>query len=215
LLTQRGRFIVFEGGEGTGKSTQARLLADVLAGATIDVVLTREPGGAPGAEILRRLLLEAPPTSLWTPLSEALLHSAARNEHLERTICPALDQGRWVISDRFADSTVAYQGAGLGLAANVVENLNRLVLGTLQPDLTLILDLVPEEALQRAAARRTSDRYESMGIEFHRRVRAAFLDRARDGGRRYAIVDAARDITEVHEAIRDLVCQRVGIDLTG
>ncbi len=118
-MTERGRFIVFEGGEGTGKSTQARLLADALGENGVGVVLTREPGGAPGAEALRRLLIEAPPTLGWAPLSEALLYYAARNEHIEKTIRPALARGTWVISDRFADSTAAYQGAGLALGVNV------------------------------------------------------------------------------------------------
>lgn len=215
-MAECGKFIVFEGGEGTGKSTQARLLVEALAATAIDVLLTREPGGAPGAEMLRQLLVEAPPPAPgWAPISEALLHVAARNEHLERTIRPTLADGRWVISDRFADSTLAYQGAGLGVGANVVGCLNGLVLRDLVPDLTIILDLPPETALQRAAARRlTLDRYETMDIEFHRRVRNAFLDIARNGGRRYAVVDAAPDVGHVQQAVRELVRERIGIALT-
>jgi dTMP kinase len=215
-LTERGRFIVFEGGEGTGKSTQARLLADALGHAGVGVIVTREPGGAPGAELLRRLLVESPPTPGWAPLSEALLHYAARNEHLDKTIRPALARGIWVISDRFADSTAAYQGAGLALDGAIFGCLSRLVIGDLAPDLTLVLDLATEAALDRAASRGTQrDRYEGMDLEFHRRVRAAFLEIARKGGRRYAIIDAAPDVRRVQQAVRDVVRDRLGIELSG
>jgi dTMP kinase len=213
-LTERGRFIVFEGGEGTGKSTQARLLADALGKAGVEVVLTREPGGAPGAEALRHLLVEAPPAIGWAPLSEALLHYAARNEHLEKTIRPALARGTWVISDRFADSTAAYQGAGLALGPEVFDCLRRLVIGDLAPDLTLVLDLATEEALDRAAARSSlRDRYEGMGLDFHRRVRAALIEIARKGEHRYALIDAAPDVRRVQQAVRDVVRDRLGIQL--
>jgi dTMP kinase len=215
-LTERGRFIVFEGGEGTGKSTQSRLLADALGHAGVGVIVTREPGGAPGAELLRRLLLESPPTPGWAPLSEALLHYAARNEHLDKTIRPALARGIWVISDRFADSTAAYQGAGLALDGEIFGCLSRLVIGDLAPDLTLVLDLATEAALDRAASRGTQrDRYEGMDLEFHRRVRAAFLEIARKGGQRYAIIDAAPDVGRVQQAVRDVVRDRLGIELSG
>jgi dTMP kinase len=215
-LTDRGRFIVFEGGEGTGKSTQARLLADALGHAGVGVIVTREPGGAPGAELLRRLLLESPPTPGWAPLSEALMHYAARNEHLDKTIRPALARGIWVVSDRFADSTAAYQGAGLALDGEILGCLSRLVIGELAPDLTLVLDLATEAALDRAASRGTQrDRYEGMDLEFHRRVRAAFLEIARKGGRRYAVIDAAPDVGRVQQAVRDVVRDRLGIELSG
>jgi dTMP kinase len=215
-LTERGRFIVFEGGEGTGKSTQARLLADALRKTGVGVVLTREPGGAPGAEALRRLLIESPPTLGWAPLSEALLYYAARNEHIEKTIRPALARGTWVISDRFADSTVAYQGAGLALGVNVFDCLSQLVMGNFAPDLTFILDLATEEALNRAAARFSPlDRYERMDLEFHRRVRAAFIEIAHRGGRRYALIDAAPDVAHVQQAVREAVRDRFGVELTG
>lgn len=211
-MTAAGKFIVFEGGEGTGKSTQARLLADALGRAGVRVVVTREPGGAPGAELLRRLLVESPPTPGWAPLSEALLHYAARNEHLHRTIRPALARGTWVISDRFADSTAAYQGAGLALEGEIFTCLSRLVIGDLAPHLTLVLDLATEEALARATSRGARrDRYESMNLEFHRRVRAAFLDIARAGGRRYAVIDAAPDVRRVQQAVWDVVQDRLGI----
>jgi dTMP kinase len=215
-LTKRGKFIVFEGGEGTGKSTQARLLADALSSAGTDVVLTREPGGAPSAEALRRLLIEVPPSMSWAPLSEALLHYAARNEHIEKTIRPALVRGLWVISDRFADSTTAYQGTGLGLGCDVLDCLRRLVIKDLTPDLTIILDLDAEQALGRAALRATTrDRYESMDLQFHQRVRSAFIEIARRDALRYAVIDAAPDLRQVQLAVRDVVRTRLGVDLSG
>jgi dTMP kinase len=215
-LAKRGKFIVFEGGEGTGKSTQARLLADAIGSAGTDVVLTREPGGAPTAEVLRRLLVEAPPCTGWTPLSEALLHYAARNEHIEKTIRPALVRGLWVISDRFADSTTAYQGAGLGLGSDVIGCLRRLVIKDLTPDLTIILDVDAEEAMGRAGLRATTgDRYESMDLQFHQRVRSAFIEIARDDALRYAVIDATPDLRQVQLAVRDVVRTRLGIELSG
>jgi dTMP kinase len=215
-LPKRGKFIVFEGGEGTGKSTQARLLADALGSAGTDVVLTREPGGAPSAEALRRLLLEAAPCMGRAPLSEALLHYAARNEHIEKTIRPALMRGLWVISDRFADSTTAYQGAGLGLGSDVIDCLRRLVINDLAPDLTIILDLDAEEAIGRAGLRATiRDRYESMDLEFHQRVRSAFIEIARHDPLRYAIIDASLDLRQVQLAVRDVVRTRLRVELSG
>jgi dTMP kinase len=215
-LAKRGKFIVFEGGEGTGKSTQARLLADALGSAGTDVVLTREPGGAPTAEVLRRLLVEAPPCMGWTPLSEALLHYAARNEHIEKTIRPALVRGSWVISDRFADSTTAYQGAGLGLGSDVIDCLRRLVINDLAPDLTIILDVDAEQAMGRARLRATTrDRYESMDLQFHQRVRSAFIEIARHDALRYAVIDATPDLRQVQLAVRDVVRTRLGIEVSG
>jgi dTMP kinase len=162
------------------------------------------------------LLIEAPPTLGWAPLSEALLYYAARNEHIEKTIRPALARGTWVISDRFADSTAAYQGAGLALGVNVFDCLSQLVMGNFAPDLTFILDLATEEALNRAAARVSPlDRYERMDLEFHRRVRAAFIEIAHRGGRRYALIDAAPDVRRVQQAVRETVRDRFGVELTG
>ena len=215
-MRERGKFIVFEGGEGTGKSTQARLLADALGQAGHGVVLTREPGGAPGAEALRELLVDKPPAPGWTPLSEALLHYAARSEHLAKTIRPALARGMSVISDRFADSTRAYQGAGLAVGGDVLDCLSRLVIGELTPDLTIILDLDTQQALARAAARgAVHDRYEKMDIAFHQRVRTAFIEIARRGGERYALIDGATDPGRVQQAVRDVVRIRLGIEIPG
>ena len=214
-MRERGKFIVFEGGEGTGKSTQARLLADALSSAGTHVVLTREPGGAPSAEALRRLLVEAPPCSGWAPLTEALLHYAARNEHIEKTIRPALRRGVWVISDRFVDSTTAYQGAGLGLGSGVLDSLRRLVINDVAPDLTIILDLDAEQAIGRAGLRATAqDRYESMDLQFHQRVRSAFLEIARHDVVRYAVIDSSPDLRQVQLAVRDIVRARLGLRMS-
>ena len=168
----RGYFITLEGGEGAGKSTQARRLAAALAAAGVPVLRTREPGGAPGAERIRELLLS--PGS-WDSLTEAMLHFAARREHMVRSIRPMLEAGAWVICDRFADSTLAYQGAGQGLAYETWARLCDLTLEGLQPDLTLILDIPVAQGLARAAARRGMEtRYENMVEAFHHRVRAGF-----------------------------------------
>ncbi len=214
-----GRFITLEGGEGAGKSTQIKLLAAALKAAGIDVVVTREPGGAPTAEIIRKVLVEGA-TDRWQPLTEALLNYAARLEHVEATVKPALADGRWVVSDRFADSTVAYQGYGHDLGAETVKRLHRLVLGDFQPDLTIILDLPVEQGLKRAADRTDKasareDRYERMDLAFHQRLRDGYLDIARRDPERCAVVDASKDTGAVHEWIMTLVHNRLGVKLAG
>ena len=151
-LVSRGRFITFEGGEGTGKSTQARLLAERLTGAGREVVLTREPGGSAGAEAIRALLVTGS-VDRWSATTETLLMHAARRDHIERLIGPALERGAWVVCDRFADSTRAYQGAAGGAPAELIAALEREVLGDVTPDLTLVLDLPPADGLARAAGR--------------------------------------------------------------
>ena len=166
-----GRFITFEGGEGAGKSTQARLLADALTDLGVPVLRTREPGGAPGAEVLRELLLSG--AIAWSAPAEALLHFAARAEHVEQTIRPALAAGTWVVCDRFADSTMAYQGYGQGAERGAIATLARLI--GLVPDLTIVLDLPVAMALQRLSGRPgTADRYERLGPDFFARVNAGF-----------------------------------------
>lgn len=191
------RFITFEGGEGAGKSTQVKRLAERLRAATIDPVLTREPGGCPGAEDIRALLVQGEP-GRWSPLTEALLNYAARREHLDRTILPALKAGRWVISDRFADSTVAYQGYGHGLGAETIARIHALVVGDFAPDLTLILDIPVKAGLERAIARTGNEtRYERMDGGFHERMRQGFLDIARHEPKRCAVIDAGRDVDAV------------------
>ena len=204
----RGRLITLEGGEGAGKSTQARLLAAALEAAGVPVVLTREPGGAPGAEAIRALLLGGA-TALLAE-TETLLHFAARCEHVGRTIGPALDAGRWVVCDRFTDSTRAYQGFGLGVAAGTIAALDALV--GLVPDLTLVLDVPPETAARRLAGRgRAADRYELLDAAFHARVRAGFRTIAAEAPARCVLVDAAGSVEDVQAAILAAVRARLPV----
>lgn len=206
------RFITLEGGEGAGKSTQIRLLAEWLRAGGIDVVTTREPGGSPGAEDIRALLVDGE-THRWDALTEAFLHCAARRDHLANTVEPALRAGRFVISDRFADSTLAYQGYGLGLDAETIAALNKIATGGRSPDLTIILDLPVEEGLKRANARGGSARYERMGVGFHERLRKGFLEIAQNEPRRCAVVNAWLSVPEVESAIRDVVRSRLKLKL--
>jgi dTMP kinase len=208
-----GRFITLEGGEGAGKSTQLRLLAEALRRTGIEVVTTREPGGSPGAEQIRDLLVNGA-ASRWDGVTEALLHFAARRDHVTKTVWPALEAGRWVLSDRFADSTRAYQGYGHGLDLALIERLYADTLGAFAPDLTLILDLPVEAGLRRAASRgQGEDRYEKMGLEFHRRLRDGFLAIARTDPARCEVIDADRGIGDIQAAIRAAVGRRLGIVL--
>ncbi len=186
----RGVFITFEGGEGAGKSTQLRRLAARLRAAGREVVATREPGGSPGAEALRDLVVSGA-HDRWSPLAELLIFYAARADHLERTIRPALERGAVVLSDRFADSSRAYQGAGGGLDEALVGVVDKAVVGTTRPDLTLILDLPVDAGLARAAERGGDDRFEGKGAAFHQRLRSAFLAIAGEEPERCRVVDAA------------------------
>ena len=205
----RGHFITLEGGEGAGKSTQIRLLAEALRKNGIPVTTTREPGGSPGAERIRALLVDGA-TDRWDAVSESLLHFAARRDHLVRTVWPALDRGDWVISDRFADSTMAYQGYGLGLGRALIESLYAQAVGDFRPDLTVILDLPVEQGLARADARASGGtRYERMGVDFHRRLREGFLEIARHEPDRCVIVDAAPPADEVAKAIMEVIRERL------
>lgn len=190
------RFISFEGIDGSGKSTQVRALAATLRSAGARVVETREPGGAPGAELIRRLLVEGEPDR-WSPESEILLFTAARRDHLERTIRPALAAGATVVTDRFADSTRVYQGVARAASRALVDALHDLVIGA-DPDLTLILDLSPELALGRGLARGgPEDRFEQFGMDFQRRLRAGFLALAAEFPRRCRVVPAEGSPEEV------------------
>jgi dTMP kinase len=206
----RGRFITLEGGEGAGKSTQIKLLAPWLRERGLDVMQTREPGGATGAERIRELLVKGD-TDRWTPIAETLLHYAARADHLDRTIRPALAAGRWVLCDRFADSTTAYQGYGHGVPLDVIDSLFKAVVGDTAPDLTVILDLPAEQGLQRAAGRAGQEnRYEQMAVDFHRRLRDGFLTIARQNPQRCAVIDATGAPDAVQSHIQAEVRRRLG-----
>ena len=205
-----GRFITLEGGEGAGKSTQIARLATWLKSCGRDVVTTREPGGAPGAEMIRKLLVEGP-TERWDGTTEALLHFAARRDHLRQTVWPALERGAWVLSDRFADSTRAYQGWGHGLDLDMLDRLYDVAVGAFHPDLTLILDLPVEMGLARAAQRRGAEtRYESLPRDFHERVRKGFIAIAASDPARCAVIDASKDIDVIAAAIARSVTERLG-----
>lgn len=206
----RGRFITLEGGEGTGKSTQVARLVASLAEAGIRAVATREPGGAEGAEHIRKLLVEGA-TDRWEPATEILLHYAARSEHVAKTVKPALASGQWVISDRFADSTMAYQGYAQGAGRLAVERIDRAVLRGFAPDLTIVLDMPVERGLARAKARGGADRYERMGEAFHAHLRDAFIDIARREPARCVIVDADADLETVAQRVRGAVKARLGV----
>ena len=207
--TERGRFVTFEGGEGGGKSTQVKNLAARLRAAGEDVLETREPGGSPGAEEIRGLLVNGAPER-WDAMSELLLHFAARRAHLRETVVPALADGRWVLCDRFADSTMAYQGYGHGLGHEPVLALYDLVVGSRRPDVTIILDLPVDEGLTRAAARSGGgDRYERMDRAFHERLRDGFLDIAKREPERCVLIDATRSIDAVASAVWDSVSDRL------
>ncbi len=191
-----GRLITFEGMDGCGKSTQARILAESLDSKGLDVVLTREPGGSPGAEEIRRLLVEGPPER-WSAETEILLFTAARRDHLERTIRPALDRGATVISDRFADSTRVYQGAARPDLRTLVDQIHDAVIGK-DPDLTFIIDMETAEALKRGLDRNSGEhRYEEMGQSFQDRVRQGFRALASDNPNRCHLIDGNRDVNAI------------------
>ena len=205
------RFITLEGGEGAGKTTLSLRLATALAAAGVPVLRTREPGGAPGAEALRDLMLHG--GVAWDPVAEAMLMFAARREHLAKTIRPALDAGIWVVCDRFADSTLAYQCHGHGLDRTVWQRLAELALDGFAPDLTLVLDLPPDAGMARALSRGAPDRFERMGAAFHARVHAAFLAIAEAEPERCAVLDAAQSPDAVFAAAASAVAARLGIAL--
>lgn len=207
ISAARGKFITLEGGEGAGKSTQIKRLTARLVARGIEAVATREPGGTPGAEAIRSLLVTGD-VARWDAVTETLLHYAARREHVEKTVQPALARGAWVISDRFADSTMAYQGHAGAVGAARVAALHKLVLGDFRPDLTLILDLPVQVGLARAQSRAgasasggAEDRYERMGLAFHEALRKAFLDIAAAEPDRCRVVAADTDADSVEAAL--------------
>jgi dTMP kinase len=207
-----GKFITIEGGEGVGKSTQIGTLRDELSARGIEVVLTREPGGTPRAERIRELLLENSSEPM-PPSCELLLMFAARASHVENVIRPALDRGAWVVCDRFVDATYAYQGGGRGFDIQLIGTLEAAVLGTLRPDLTLLLDAPVEIASERARVRNqasgSADRFEREQRAFFERVREAYLNRARNEPQRICIIDATQSLDRVSEAIKTAVRSRL------
>jgi dTMP kinase len=199
----RGRFVSFEGGEGSGKSTQIRRLAERLEAVKLRVIVTREPGGSPGAEIIRHLVLSGM-GKLLGPEAETLLFAAARDDHVRTVILPALSQGTWVLSDRFSDSTRAYQGKLGKVAPAVLNAMERVTIGDLKPDLTIILDVPVEIGLQRAAARRgqgAPDRFESEDTKFHQQLRDAYKEIAAANPGRCVLIDATGDPNTVAASI--------------
>jgi dTMP kinase len=208
----RGRLITIEGGEGAGKSTQVPLLVAALENAGITALATREPGGSPGGEAIRSLLLEGG-GARWDAVAEMLLLIAARRDHVVRLIEPALAHGKWVVCDRFSHSTLAYQGYGRGLPASDIAMMQQLALGDLATDLTIILDLPVEIGLARAASRAAADRFERLDLAFHERVRRGFLEIAAAEPARCVVVDATADAAAVHRKILAAVAERLGVDL--
>ncbi len=209
----RGRFVTFEGGEGAGKSSRIGELADRLRRRGFDVVVTREPGGSDGAEAIRHALLSGA-AEAFGPLAEAILFAAARADHVDQTIRPALERGAWVLCDRFYDSARVYQGSTGEVPAEHLTALEEIAVDDVRPDLTLLLDVPVEIGLARAAARRgteTADRFEKEGVEIHERRRRAFLALARTEPRRFVVVDASRDPATVADAVWYGVCSRLGL----
>ena len=209
---ETGRFITFEGGEGAGKSTQLKQLVASLQLAQRQVVSTREPGGSVGAEAIRELVLNGS-VDRWSAATETLLMYAARRDHIERTIRPALDRGHWVVCDRFADSTRAYQGTAGGVDSQFIAALEAHVLEHTRPNLTLIFDIDPEIGLRRAHSRAGSEmRFESKGLLFHQRLRESFLAIAEDEPERCVVIDALGSVDEVKAQVWSAVCRRLLVD---
>jgi len=195
----RGQFITFEGGEGSGKSTQIKILADRLNAAKLRTIVTREPGGSPGAEIIRHLVLSGMGKLLGAD-AETLLFAAARDDHVHAVIKPALEQGIWVLCDRFADSTRVYQGRLGEVLPGVLNAMERVTIGDLKPDLTVVLDIPVDIGMQRAAVRRGNaapDRFESENVAFHQKLRDGYRDIARDNPERCVLIDANKDANTV------------------
>lgn len=208
-MTSNGKFITFEGGEGSGKSTQVLNLARWLNEHGIETVITREPGGTPSAEIIRGLLVDGA-VDRWQPVTEVLLHNAARTEHLANTVIPALKSGKWVISDRYSDSTMAYQGYAHGFDRETIRRIHAAATDNLMPDLTLVLDVSVESGLERAGNRgQGEDRYERMGEDFHARVRSGFLSIAHGNPERCCVIDAEQDILAVSKAVTNAITARL------
>lgn len=208
-----GKFISFEGGEGSGKSTQLRLLALAFEKARLPFLATREPGGSAGAEKIRSLLVSGE-VDAWDALTETLLFNAARADHINKLIKPAMMQGKTVICDRFLDSTIVYQGIGKGLGTVYIKSLHHMLFGNFMPDLTIILDIKPEDGLARAAKRSDNEnRFEQLDIEFHQKIRAGFLKIAEMETERCVVFDANQDKDKLHKQIIEIIKTRCGIGL--
>ena len=204
-----GKFITLEGGDGSGKSTQARLLSEFLANNSINTLLTREPGGAPGADEIRELILTGEPDR-WDAVGETLLFYASRRNHLRLAVWPALEKGQWVISDRFSDSTMAYQGYGNQLGEDVVQQVHDFAVGKFKPDLTFIFDMPAKEGLRRTDDRlHNEDRFEKMDIAFHERLRDGFLDIAQKNPDRCVVIDATKPIDSIQAELRRIIQERL------
>lgn len=205
--------IVVDGVDGSGKGVQTRRLLQSFLDADLPTILTREPGGSPAAEDIRELLVTGEPEK-WDSMTELLLMYAARRAHLRDTVWPALEAGQWVISDRYADSSRAFQGIAGNLGLDIVERIHRICVGEFEPALVLILDLSEEAALKRAEARGGNEnRFEKKGAEYHRRVRDAFLQIAKNDPSRYRIIDGSRSVDEVCQAILDQVNRHFDLQL--
>jgi len=206
----RGKFITFEGGEGGGKTTQATRLAGYLRSKGLDVIETREPGGTKQGEDLRDLLVQGDPDR-WSALSELLLMTAARKEHVDRLIEPALESGKWVVCDRFADSTLAYQGIAGGLGLDMTRTLQNEAIGKTMPDVTFLLDMPPEAGLQRAEKRGGAARIEKKGAPFHQTLRDGFLALSNEEPQRIMVIDAADSFERVSSQIQQEISERFKI----
>lgn len=208
-----GLFISFEGGEGSGKSTQIALLEKAFAEAKLPCIRTREPGGSKGAEDIRKLLVNGD-VDAWDPIAETLLFYAARRDHVERLIRPALEAGKTVLTDRFADSTIVYQGVGKQLSEAYIKMLHRLIVGSFKPDLTIILDIDPAIGIARAIERRgTETRFEAMDIDFHHRIRAGFLSIAQREPQRCVVINAEGESNVIHAEIIKTIRSRLNLAL--
>jgi len=209
----QAKFITFEGGDGCGKTTQSKLLHQALESIGNEAIWTREPGGTEGADVIRALLVEGD-ACRWDGMTETLLHFAARRDHVEKSIRPAMRQGKWVVCDRFVDSTLAYQGYGHGLGIQAIKNLHNQTIGGFEPHLTFVFDMSVTSALQRTQQRAgVENRYEQMDAGFHERLRAGFLSIAQDNPDRCVVVDASQTIEQVRSVICNEVSSRFNIDL--
>ena len=206
-MKKRGIFITFEGGEGSGKSTQAKILYDYLIQRQISTILTREPGGTDQSEEIRNILLSGNKNK-WDGVSEALLHYASRREHLKKKIIPALEKGIWVVCDRYCLSTEAYQGAGYGVSINFIKYLEKKVCEDLNPDLTFILDLKEKESLKRLERRNENNRYEDLDISFHKKVRKYFKSAKKTKKNNFIIINADNTIDDISKKIISYLQQK-------